>query len=60
MHELYRAQDFDAAIQLCESLKDQFEGRMRDYYKMWQERCEYQKTQDLPQDWNGVFTATTK
>jgi len=27
---------------------------------MWQERCEYQKTQDLPQDWNGVFTATTK
>jgi len=27
---------------------------------MWIDRCEYQKTQDLPKDWNGVFIATTK
>ena len=60
MHELYRAQQFDNAIELCKSLKTEFEGRMQDYYTMWIERCEYQKTQDLPIDWNGVFIATTK
>ena len=60
MHELYRAQQFDNAIELCKSLKTEFEGRMQDYYAMWIERCEYQKTQDLPIDWNGVFIATTK
>jgi len=27
---------------------------------MWIERCEFQKTQDLPKDWNGVFIATGK
>jgi len=27
---------------------------------MWIDRCEYQKTQVLPKDWNGVFIATTK
>jgi hypothetical protein len=37
-----------------------FDGRMRDYYTMWIERCEFQKTQDLPADWNGTFIATTK
>jgi exopolysaccharide biosynthesis predicted pyruvyltransferase EpsI len=37
-----------------------FDGKMEGYYKMWIERCEYMKTQDLPKDWNGVFIATTK
>jgi hypothetical protein len=27
---------------------------------MWIERCKFQKTQDLPKDWNGVFIATSK
>jgi len=27
---------------------------------MWIERCEFQKTQDLPKDWSGVFIATSK
>jgi len=34
--------------------------KMENYYKMWIERCEYMKTQNLPKDWNGVFIATTK
>ena len=48
------------AIRLCESLKKEFNGQMEKYYEMWIERCEYMKTQDLPEDWNGVFIATTK
>ena len=60
MHQLYRKQKFDAAIILCEELKAEFDGKMTGYYDMWIERCEFQKTQDLPKDWNGVFIATSK
>jgi adenylate cyclase len=60
MHQLYRLKQFDAAIILCEELMPAFDGRMADYYHMWIERCEFQKTQDLPADWNGTFIATTK
>ena len=60
MHDNYRKQKFDKAIALCNQLMDEFEGKMEGYYKMWIERCEYQKTQDLPNDWNGIFIATTK
>ena len=60
MHELYRAQKFDSAIELCNQLKDEFDGKMIGYYDMWIERCEFQQTQDLPMDWNGVFIATSK
>jgi adenylate cyclase len=60
MHALYREQQFEAAIILCEELKDEFDGQMKKYYDMWIERCEFQKTQILPADWNGVFIATSK
>lgn len=60
MHLLYRAQQFDMAIEMCKELKDQFDGRMSDYYDMWIDRCEYQKTQNLPKDWDGIFIAQTK
>jgi adenylate cyclase len=60
MHQLYRLQKFDAAIILCEELKSEFDGKMTDYYDMWIERCEFQKTQDLPEDWDGVMIATSK
>jgi adenylate cyclase len=60
MHEDYRAQRFDEAIKKCKLLHDHFDHKMQGYYDMWIERCEFQKTQDLPKDWNGVFIATTK
>jgi len=60
MHDNYRKQKFDKAIALCNQLMYEFEGKMEGYYKMWIERCEFQKTQDLPEDWNGVFIATSK
>jgi len=60
MHECYRNQSFDMAIHFCKQLKGEFDGKMDAYYDMWIERCEFQKTQDLPEDWNGVFIATSK
>jgi len=60
MHALYREQKFGDAIVLCEELKAEFDGKMTAYYDMWIERCEFQKTQNLPTDWNGVFIATSK
>ena len=60
MHDAYKAQKFDEAIYICKKLMRHFSGKMEGYYKMWIERCEYMKTQDLPKDWNGVFIATTK
>ena len=60
MHELYRAQKFDEAIEMCNKLYRHFDGKMEKYYDMWIERCEFQKTQDLPEDWNGVTVATSK
>ena len=60
MHNLYRAQMFDEAIQQCNLIKRGFDGQMEKYYDMWIERCEFMKTQTLPQDWNGVFVATSK
>src|SRR6056300_1592731 len=52
MHEAYVAQKFDEAIWNCERLMRHFDGKMEKYYTMWIERCEYQKTQDLPEDWD--------
>ena len=60
MHMNYQKQNFDKAIKICNDLMECFEGQMAGYYKMWIERCEYMKTQDLPKDWNGVFIATSK
>jgi len=60
MHELYRAQKFDEAIDECKKLYRHFDGKMSKYYDMWIERCEFQKTQVLPKDWNGIFIATSK
>ena len=60
MHSLYRQQKWDAAIELCEELKGEFDEQMKKYYDMWIERCEFQMTQKLPEDWNGVFIALTK
>ena len=60
MHELYRSQKFDVAIAECVKLKRHFDGKMSKYYDMWIERCEFQKTQELPADWDGVTIAQSK
>jgi adenylate cyclase len=60
MHELYKQKKFDAAAILCGELKGKFNGQMDKYYKMWIERCEFMKHQDLGNNWNGEFIAHEK
>jgi len=60
MHTAYRAKKFDEAIWIAQKIIKHFDGKMEGYYNMWIERCEYMKTQELPDDWNGVFIASTK
>ena len=41
-------------------LKEEFNGLMVGYYDMMRERIEQLEKEDLPDDWDGVYRATTK
>jgi len=60
MLQLYRQQKFDTAIKFCNDLMGRFNGLMDHYYELWIERCEEMKNANLPEDWDGVFRATSK
>jgi adenylate cyclase len=60
MHDLYRHKKFDEAAAMCAKMKGAFGGQMDKYYKMWIERCEFMKQQDLGDSWNGEFVAHEK
>jgi adenylate cyclase len=60
MHALYRAKKFDEAAAMCKKLQGNFGGQMDKYYKIWIERCNFMKQQDLGPDWNGEWVATEK
>jgi adenylate cyclase len=60
MHALYKAKKFDEAAAMCAKMKGTFGGQMDKYYKIWIERCEFMKQQDLPANWNGEFIAHEK
>jgi len=60
MHALYKAKKFDEAAAMCKNLIGNFGGQMDKYYKIWIERCEFMKQQNLPENWNGEFIAHEK
>jgi adenylate cyclase len=60
MLQLYRAREFSKASVACVLLKNEFGGEMRDYYKMWMSRCEEMRNSSLPEDWDGIYRATSK
>ena len=60
MHDLYRQKKFDEAASMCAKLKGNFGGQMDKYYKIWIERCDFMKLQDLGDNWNGEFVAHEK
>jgi adenylate cyclase len=60
MLEYYRKQEWDKAIALCQELTGEFDGKMDDYYALWQERIAEMRTRDLPADWDGTYRATSK
>jgi adenylate cyclase len=56
----YRAQHFETALEMCDSLTGEFDGQMDHYYEIWKERCYEMKLRKLPRDWDGVYVATSK
>ena len=60
MQELYKAKKFDEAAAMCAKMKGTFGGQMDKYYKIWIERCDFMKQQDLGPNWSGEFVAHEK
>jgi adenylate cyclase len=64
LHELmlahYRRQEWDKAVELCQQLTGEFDGRLDEYYSIWQERIAEMRIRELPADWDGIFRATSK
>ena len=60
IHDLYRQKKFDDAAAMCAKMKGTFGGQMDKYYKIWIERCDFMKQQDLGDNWNGEFVAHEK
>ena len=57
---LYRQQHWELSLRWLNDLRDEFNGAMADYYAMMEKRIEVLREEDLPQDWDGVYRATTK
>jgi len=60
MLALYRAQEWDKAITLCNELTGEFDSKMDHYYEKWIDRIAEMRTRDLPKDWDGTYHATSK
>ena len=60
MLQYYREQQWDKAVALCQELTGEFDGKMDDYYALWQDRIAEMRTRDLPADWDGTYRATSK
>ena len=60
MLDYYRSQQWDKAIALIETIKDEFDGQMHHYYELWIERIAEMRVANLPAEWDGVFRATSK
>jgi adenylate cyclase len=56
----YRKQAWGLALKWLNDLEFEFNGMMRDYYDMMGDRIEQLQKEDLPEDWDGVYRATTK
>ena len=56
----YRKQAWELALRWLNDLEFEFNGMMRDYYAMMGDRIEQLQKEGLPEDWDGVYRATTK
>jgi adenylate cyclase len=64
LHDLmlahYREQKWSSALNLLEKLKGEFDSNMDHYYDMMIERIGELREANLPNDWDGVYRATSK
>ena len=60
MIDYYRAQKWDQALHMIDQLKGEFDSHMDHYYDIMIERIGELRESNLPNDWDGVYRATTK
>ena len=56
----YRDQNWSLARRWIDDLRDKFDGALLQYYLMMEKRIDQLEKEDLPEDWDGVYRATTK
>ena len=56
----YRSQAWGMARKWIDDLRNEFNGVMVGYYDMMEKRINQLEQEDLPDDWDGVYRATTK
>ena len=56
----YRDQNWLLAKRWINDLRDSFGGALTKYYNMMEDRINQLENEDLPEDWDGVYRATTK
>ena len=56
----YREQNFDKATSLLNACSEKSEGRGTVLYDLYAQRIAALKTQDLPEDWGGVYISKQK
>ena len=56
----YRSQNWPFARRWINDLRKQFNGVLVDYYDMMEKRIDKLEKEELPEDWDGVYRATTK
>ena len=56
----YRNKAWKLAMKWVYDLEYEFNGKMKGYYAMMKDRIRELEKEDLPDDWDGVYKATTK
>ena len=56
----YRSQNWEIALKFAVDLRGEFNGTLTKYYDMMRERIIELQSADLPQEWDGVYRATSK
>jgi len=56
----YRSKAWKLARMWVDDLENEFGGMMKGYYNMMKDRIRELEKEDLPDDWDGVYRATTK
>ena len=60
MIDYYREQKWDQALHMIDQLKGEFDSHMDHYYDIMIERIGELRESNLPNDWDGVYRATSK
>ena len=58
--ELYRQQHWIVALKFLNDLRNEFNGKLTEYYEMMERRIGKLEQESLPKDWDGVYRARSK